>query len=303
MKVRIGYGLGTAAGGGGRQHFLDLVDGLERHRFDSLWLSERITGVAPDPLVGLAVAAGRTERLKLGTSVLVLPGRNPAVLAEELASLDVLSGGRLLPAFGLGVVDPFEQQAFGVRREERAAWFDEALPLIRRLWTEDEVDHAGPRFTYTGLSVRPKPVQQPPEVWLGGRVPSELRRTGRLGEGWLPSFCTPDEAAAGRKIVEEAADRAGRWMDPEHFGALVVYTRGPLPDRLSRALAARRPGIDPGELVASGLPALRRRLEAFIDRGFSKLVVVPAVEPERWADELAEVADQVLGLQIPAQAT
>jgi probable F420-dependent oxidoreductase len=303
MKVRIGYGLGTAAGGGGRQHFLDLVDGLERHRFDSLWLSERITGVAPGPLVGLALAAGRTERLKLGTSVLVLPGRNPAVLAKELATLDVLSGGRLLPAFGLGVVEPHEQQAFGVRREERAPWFDEALPLIRRLWTDDEVDHAGRRFTYTGLSVRPKPVQQPPDVWLGGRVPSELRRTGRLGDGWLPSFCTPDEAAAGRKIVEEAADRAGRWIDPEHFGALVVYTHGPLPDRLTRALAARRPDIDPGELVMSGLPALRRRLEAFIDRGFSKLVVVPAVEPDRWADELAEVADQVLPLQDAARVS
>ena len=303
MKVRIGYGLGTAAGGGGQQHFLDLVDGLERHRFDSLWLSERITGVAPDPVVGLAVAAGRTERLKLGTSVLVLPGRNPAVLAKELASLDVLSGGRLLPAFGLGVAEPPEQQAFGVRREERAAWFDEALPLVRRMWAEDAVDHEGPRFAYAQLTVRPKPVQQPPDVWLGGRVPSELRRTGRLGDGWLPSFCTPDEAAAGRKIVEEAADRAGRWIDPEHFGALVVYTRGALPDRLAQALAARRPDVDPGEIVLSGLPALRRRLEAFIDRGFSKLVVVPAVEPDRWADELAEVADQVLGLQDPTRVS
>ena len=303
MKVRIGYGLGTAAGGGGQQHFLDLVDGLERHRFDSLWLSERITGVAPDPVVGLAVAAGRTERLKLGTSVLVLPGRNPAVLAKELASLDVLSGGRLLPAFGLGVAEPHEQQAFGVRREERAGWFDEALPLMRRMWAEDVIDHDGSRFAYAGLTVRPKPVQQPPDVWLGGRVPSELRRTGRLGDGWLPSFCTPDEAAAGRKIVEEAADRAGRWIDPEHFGALVVYTRGALPDRLAQALAARRPDVDPGEIVLSGLPALRRRLEAFIDRGFSKLVVVPAVEPDRWADELAEVADQVLGLQDPTRVS
>jgi probable F420-dependent oxidoreductase len=301
MKVRIGYGLGTAAGGGGHQQFLDLVDGLERHRFDSLWLSERITGAAPDPVVGLAVAAGRTDRLKLGTSVLVLPGRNPAVLAKELASLDMLSGGRLLPAFGLGVAEPQEQQAFGVRREERAAWFDEALPLIRRLWTEDAVDHDGPRFAYAGLTVRPKPVQHPPDVWLGGRVPSELRRTGRLGDGWLPSFCTPDEAAEGRKIVEEAADRAGRWIDPEHFGALVVYTRGPLPDRLARALAARRPGVDPGDIVQSGLQALRQRLEAFIDAGFSKLVVVPAVEPDRWSDELAEVADQVLGLQDAAR--
>src|SRR2546421_1467984 len=153
MKVRIGYGLGTAAGAGGQQHSRELVDGLERHRFDSLWLSERITGVAPDPVVGLAVAAGRTEHLKLGTSVLVLRGRNPAVLAKELASLDVLSGGRLLPAFGLGVAEPHEQQAFGVRREERAGWFDEALPLMRRMWAEDVVDHDGSRFAYAGLSV------------------------------------------------------------------------------------------------------------------------------------------------------
>jgi probable F420-dependent oxidoreductase len=235
--------------------------------------------------------------------VLVLPGRNPAVLAKELASLDVLSGGRLLPAFGLGVAEPHEQQAFGVRREERAAWFDEALPLIRRMWTEDAIDHDGSRFAYSGLTIQPKPVQHPPDVWLGGRVPSELRRTGRLGDGWLPSFCTPDEAAAGRKIVEEAADRAGRWIDPEHFGALVVYSRGPLPDRLTQALAARRPDVDPGDLVLSGLPALRRRLEAFIDRGFSKLVVLPAVEPDRWADELEEVARHVLSLQDPARVS
>jgi probable F420-dependent oxidoreductase len=297
VKIRIGYGLGTAVAGGGSSRFFELVDALERHRFDSLWLSERIGGVAPDPVVGLAVAAGRTQHLKLGTSVLVLPGRNPAVLAKELASIDLLSDGRLLPAFGLGVAEPHEQQAFGVRREERSAWFDEALPLIRRMWTEDVIDHDGSRFVYTGLSVRPKPVQRPPDVWLGGRVPSELRRTGRLGDGWLPSFCTPDEVAAGRKIVEEAADRAGRWIDPEHFGALVAYTRGRLPDRLAQALAARRPDVEPGELVPSGLSALRRRLEAFVDRGVSKLVVVPAIEPDRWGDELDEVADQLLDLQ------
>src|SRR5438445_518335 len=96
----------------------------------------------------LATAARRTQKLKLGTSVLVLPGRNPVVLAKELASLDLLSGGRLLPAFGLGIADPGEQQAFGVARGERAAWFDEALPLIRRLWVEDDVDHDGPRFSF-----------------------------------------------------------------------------------------------------------------------------------------------------------
>lgn len=115
MKVRIGYGLGvrTSLNDTG---FLDVVDTLERLRFDSLWLSERIGGDAPDPLVAMAMAAARTTRLKVGMSVMVLPGRNPIVLAKELATLDRMSNGRLLPAFGLGVADVHEQQAFGVER-------------------------------------------------------------------------------------------------------------------------------------------------------------------------------------------
>jgi len=115
MKVRIGFGLGTRSALDAGP-FAELVDGLEGLGFDSLWLSERITGPAPDPLVGLAVAAGRTRKLKLGTSVMVLPGRNPALVASEWASLDRLSGGRTLPAFGLGIADAAEQRAFGVER-------------------------------------------------------------------------------------------------------------------------------------------------------------------------------------------
>src|SRR5437763_16108533 len=148
MKVRIGYGLGTQGLDEPGRRFLELVDALERCRFDSLWLSERVGGPAPDPLMGLAVAAGRTTRLKLGTSVLVVPGRNPALLAKELASLDVLSGGRMLPAVGLGVASPVEQQAFGVARGERAAWFDEVVPLLRQFWSGSAVDHQGPLVAY-----------------------------------------------------------------------------------------------------------------------------------------------------------
>jgi probable F420-dependent oxidoreductase len=296
VKVRIGYGLGVQ---GLRKDgtLPDLVDSLESNGFDSLWLSERLTGDAPDPLVGLAFAAGRTTKLKLGTSVQVLPGRNPALVAKEWASLDRLSGGRTLPAFGLGIADPREQQAFGVAREDRAAWFDEALPLIRRMWIEDDVDHDGPRFSYRGLSVRPKPVQQPPDVWLGGRAKSELRRVGRLGDGWLPSFSTPAEVAAGRVLVEEAAAEADREIEVEHFGALVIYVRDEIPELLSAAIGARRPGLDPKELIPVGLPAVRAHLEAFLEHGFSKLVLVPAHEPTSWTEELGEVADALLDLQ------
>ena len=205
----------------------------------------------------MAFAAGRTTRLKLGMSVMVLPGRNPVVVAKELATLDRLSGGRLLPAFGLGVADPHEQQAFGVERGERAGWFDEALAVIRACWTEDRVTHDGTRFHYDGLRVEPKPHQSPPDVWLGGIAPSELRRVGRLADGWLPSFITPEDAAAGRAVIEQVASEHDREIEDEHFGALVPYTLDGVPDATLAALAARRPDLeDPGVLIPSGWDAL-----------------------------------------------
>ncbi|MEY2468492.1 MAG: hypothetical protein QOF21_1190 [Actinomycetota bacterium] len=298
MKVRIGVGLGALTWGPGFDGFGELVDDLERLKFDSLWLSERATGHAPDPMIGLSYAAGRTKKLKFGTSVQVLSGRNPALVAKEWASLDRLSNGRALPAFGLGVVDPNEQQAFGIAREDRASWFDEALPLIRRFWTEDSVDHDGVHFTYEGLSIGPKPVQTPPDVWLGGQAKSELRRVGRLGDGWLPSFCTPEDAAAGRPIVEEAAAAAGREIDPEHFGALVIYVMGDeVPPMLAAIVNRRRPDLDPSAVIPVGHKGLAVQLEAFIERGFTKLVVVPAGEPVSWRDELEMLSENVLPLQ------
>ena len=289
MKVRIGYGLGTRTPTLDGSRFGDLVDALEDLHFDSLWLSERVTGACPDPLVGLAFAAARTRSLKLGTSVQVLPGRNPHLLAKEWASLDRLSAGRALPAFGLGVADGAEQAAFGVAREERAARFDALLPQVRRLWAGKEVG---------GAAIAPRPVQDPLEVWLGGRARSELRRVGRLGDGWLPSFCTADDVVAGRPVVEAEAAAHERALDPEHWGALIAYvtSEGPLPEALVAAVAARRPGSDPSDVIPAGLLALRTTVERFIAVGVSKFVLVPVVEPEDWDDHLAAVADTTLAL-------
>ncbi len=298
MKIRVGFGLGTRTVTNDAERFDPLVDGLERHGFDSLWLSERVSGDCPDPVVGLAYAAGRTRRIKFGMSVMVLPGRNPVLVAQELASLDRLSGGRLLPAFGLGVADPREQQAFGVAREERAPWFNEALPLLRRLWCEDEVVHHGERFDLDGISVRPRPVQQPLDVWLGGQAPSELRRVGRLGDGWLPSFCDATDIAAGIPVIDRAAAEAGRSIDPEHFGALVAYAHGEVPDVFLQFVQKRRPDItDPTQIIPSGHHGLKDRLEQMIEVGASKFVVLPILEPDDWDAELGALAETVLPLQ------
>ncbi len=297
VKVRIGIGLGTRTTTNDGDRFGAFVDDLERLGFDSLWVSERVSGPAPDPLVALAVAAGRTTRLKLGTSVMVLPGRNPVLVAKELASLDRLSGGRLLPAFGLGVADPAEQQAFGVARGDRAAIFDEALPLVRRLWTEDGVTHHGTHFHLDGLTVEPKPVQQPPDVWLGGIAPSELRRVGRLGDGWLPSFCSADDLRTAIPTVVAEADRHGRVIDPEHFGALIAYREGELPDVVAALIARRRPDLDPSSVVPEGIDGVRAVIERMAEVGASKFVVLPLVEPADWTAELEGLAAALFPLQ------
>lgn len=300
MKIRFGIGLGVRTGLNDGA-FLGVVDEMERLGFDSLWLSERIGGAAPDPVVALSFAAARTTKLKLGTSVLVLPGRNPVVLAKELATLDRLSGGRMLPAFGLGVADPGEQQAFGVERAERAAWFDEALAVVRSCWTDAEVTHHGPRFRYEQLRVEPKPLQASPDVWLGGIAPSELKRVGRLADGWLPSFVTPADAERGRTVIEAVAAEHGRSIDPEHFGALIPYAHGPVPEVLVASLRTRRPDLDdPAELVPNGWDALMALVERFVAVGTSKFVVLPVSEPsgpDAWEEHLSDLAAVVLARQ------
>lgn len=297
-KVRIGVGLGTRTNLHD-QTYGTVVDELERLGFDSLWLSEKIGGEAPDPLVAMAYGAGRTTSLKFGMSVMVLPGRNPVVLAKELATLARMSGGRLLPAFGLGAVDPMEQQAFGVERTERAAIFDEALAVMKACWTGEPVVHDGERFRYDGVRVLPTPGRL--DVWLGGLAPSELRRVGRLADGWLPSFVTPADAEAGRAVIEETCDRHDRTIDHDHYGVLIPYAQGPLPERLARVLRARRPDLDdPAVLVPHSWEALTSTIQRFVDVGTSKFVVLPVHEPgdaERWAAHLGELAEVVLPME------
>lgn len=294
--IRIGFGLGTTSTTNQGPRLNTLIDGLEQLGFDSVWFSERVAGANLDPLIAMTWAAARTERLKFGPSVMVVPGRNPVLLAKALASLDRVSNGRLLPAFGLGAVNLAEHQAFGVRRDERSAWFDEALPLLRRLWTEDDVDHDGDRFHLHAVKVRPHPVQDPLSLWLGGQSKGELRRVGRLGDGWLPSFCTPTDVADGIPLIDAASETAGRPMiDRGHIGALIMYAPdGSIPDRIRQAVELRRPGVDPEAIVVAGRERLPGRIAEFCDAGATKFVLMPATEPDEWTSELELLATHVL---------
>src|SRR6059036_463166 len=288
MKIRIGVGIGGASASTGA--LTELVTGLDDMGFDSLWLSEVLTGQVFDPVVGLSWAAASNPRLKIGTTML-LPGRNVLRLAKQLASLDVLSKGRLLVTLVPGLTYAPEREAIGVDPKQRGAVIDEALPLLRRLWAGETVSHDGAVGRFRDVKLSPLPVQEPLEVWLGGTVPAALDRCGRLSDGWLPSLCTPDEAAAGRVVIEEAAARAGRSISGEHFGVSIGYAASPIDPSTARLMTARRPRSL--ELTPVGLPALRQLIERFIGVGFSKFVVRPIAPPASWRAELEALAGAV----------
>jgi probable F420-dependent oxidoreductase len=295
MKVRIGVsgGLGMAGDPAG---FGRLVDDLDRLGFDSIWLPEVLTAPTLDPLTGMAFAAAHNSHLKIG-STLLLPGRNLVRVAKELASLDVLSGGRLLVTFVPGLSRRPETAAVGVSQPEKGPMMDEMLPLLRMLWAGETVSHHGRAGDLDDVTLSPLPVQQPLEFWTGGMVPAALRRCGRFADGWLPSSCTPHEVAAARVIIDEAADEADRAISPEHFGVSIAYSHHPLSPGVIRAVASTRRGVDPEQVVPVGLRGLRAMLEDFLAVGFSKFVVRPIVPPDSWPAELDALAGAVLDLQ------
>jgi probable F420-dependent oxidoreductase len=267
MKIRIGTILGID-GDCDAGPFNEAVTATEELGFDSLWLAELTSKPTPDPMIGLTWAAARTTRLKLGPGVLVLPGRNPAVVAKQLASLDRLSEGRLLVAFGLGLPDRRERAAFPIAAgQTRGEAFDAALVLVRRYLSGETVE---------GVRVRPDPVQQPLDLWIGGSSPAALVRAGRLADGWLPSLITPEEAAEGRAVIEREAQDAGRRIDPEHFGVTLTYLEGDIPPLLLESIARRRPELDPSVLIPKGLDGCARRIGEFVEAGISKFVVRPS---------------------------
>jgi probable F420-dependent oxidoreductase len=269
MKIRFGISLGTNTP---HDQLAGTIDHLESSGVDSLWFSELVYSPAVDPVVGMAYALARTEHLKVGTSVAVLPGRHPVLVAKQLASLAALAPKRVLPVFGLRSAIPAEREVFTVPDGERAAIFDESLRLLRAALVDESASYSGRYFTVTAAAVAPRP-NPPLDIWLGGSAPAAFRRIGTLADGWLGSFLTPDEARAGRRAIERAAAEAGRQIEPDHFGISLAVADGELPAELAAAVRRRRPDIDPAELVAADWDQLQRQLDAYLDAGLTKFVI------------------------------
>ena len=272
MKIRFGVGLGADIG---PAELAGLVDHLESAAIDSLWFSELVYSPAVDPFVGMAFALARTTRLKVGTSVAVLPGRNPVLVAKQLASLAALAPKRVLPVFGLRSALPAERDLFVVPDGKRAAVFDESLRLLRTALQDHDATFSGEFFTVRNANVLPKSAV-PLDIWLGGASQAGFRRIGAFGDGWLGSFLTPTEAGQARLAISAAAEAAGRVIEPDHYGINLAVGDGDLPEPVLAAIRKRRPDIDPAELVAADWPALHRQLDGYIDAGLTKFVIRPA---------------------------
>jgi len=220
----------------GREAVEAVARRAEELGFHSLWVSDHIViprqisgqylgsssgrfPVGPDtpflePLMTLAFAAACTRDIRLGTSVLVLPMRHPVVVAKELATLDVLSGGRLIVGVGAGWLAE-EFAALGVPLRGHGPRTDEYLEALRRLWTEDDPTLHGRYMRVEGIGFAPKPVQRPhPPIWVGGAAEGALRRAGRFGDAWhAPGLLPPQELAQRFRRVQEYARQTGR--DPQ----------------------------------------------------------------------------------------
>lgn len=272
MKIRFGVGLGPEVG---PQQLPAIADRLEESGVDSLWLSELVYSSAVEPFVGMSWALARTSRLKVGTSVAVLPGRHPVLVAKQLASLAALAPKRVLPVFGLRSALPAERDAFVVPDGKRAAVFDESLRLLRTALDERDATFEGEFFAVRHMDVLPKPASRL-DIWLGGASAAGLGRIGRYGDGWLGSFVTPDEAGRAVHAIRAAADAAGREVPDDHYGINLAVGDGVLPAPVVDAIRKRRPDLDPAELVAQDWAQLHRRLDAYIDAGLTKFVIRPA---------------------------
>lgn len=228
---------------------------LEGSGFESVWTGEHVVLMDPheapspvppetpflDTVAALSFAAARTERLLLGSGIILLPQRNPVVLAKELSAIDVLSGGRLLFGVGVGYV-PREFEALGIPYSERGARMTEHIEVIRTLWTEPHPKFEGRFTSFAGIQSHPRPVQQPhPPIVVGGNSDAAFRRAVAQGNGWYGFFQDLAATAGALKALEQAAQEVER---PAALGELEISITPPGPVDLDTARRYEDLGVE-----------------------------------------------------------
>lgn len=273
--------------------------------FDSLWVGDHILWRTPllEPLTLLAGVAMSTKRIKLGTGVLLLPLRQPTVLAKMVATLDYLSRGRVILGVGVGGENPKEFEACGVPLAERGRRTDEGIAVLRRLWTESSASYAGQFWRFSEVDLQPKPVQQPgPPIWVGGRSDAALRRAGRLGDGWIDYFVTPQGYRESMAKVAAHAAEAGRSMDSFAAAHVLMTYVAPSKDKAKlaterylsnyydhafRFLLARYCALGTAEDCIA-------KIKSFEAAGARDIVLVPTCGPDSILAQLETLASEVV---------
>jgi probable F420-dependent oxidoreductase len=293
-KIRVGLGIAAFPFDAPRDLFA-FAERCERWGVDSLWQTDRLHGGDGqlEALATMAALAGCTERIKFGMNAVVASLRDPLLLAKQCATIDFLSRGRLLPVFGVGVeVDPV-WKATGRDPAERGRRADEALEIAQRLWRGEEVHFAGRFYTYAGARIAPLPVQQPLPCWIGGSSPAAIRRTARLGTGWLAGLAPPDEVARVIAAIRSELAASGRTIDPDHYGATIPCRIGApdasLGERFARAGAGAVPTGAPEVVLA--------RAREYLAAGATKLVLIPLARGTR---DFTGQAERLVGEVLPA---
>ncbi|HVP29721.1 MAG TPA: TIGR03619 family F420-dependent LLM class oxidoreductase [Myxococcota bacterium] len=302
-KVRVGLGLASFPLEDARSFFRWALR-CEELRIDSLWQTDRLVSADPylEPLSAVATLAGMTERVKFGMNAVVAPLRDPLVLAKQCATIDFLSRGRLLPMFGVGNDGAPEWLATGREPKTRGSVADEVLELLRRLWSEDSVTFEGRHFRYREARIAPRPVQQPMPLWIGGQSAAAIRRTARLGNGWIGGIASVDQVEAAIRGIRSEAAALGRAIDDDHFGASLAFRIGSFDDApVGRHPLLRRSGVSAEALrslvCVGGSAELVARIEALKAVGASKFVLIPIADGDA---DLLDQTERIAAEVVPA---
>ncbi len=280
MTVSAGLGIAnfTFDDARGFRRWVDLCDS---GGIDSIWQSDRLIGGDPnlECMSAMAWLAGATRRLKFGMNVASLGLRHPVLTAKACATIDVLSEGRLLPAFGIGSALSRDYSATGTPTQGRGSRMNESLEIISRLWSEPEVTFAGKHFQLDRASISPRPIQHPCPLWVGGSAAAAIERTARWGTGWQAGIETAAQVAPVIAAIKQRAEELGRPIDVDHFGAGFGYRFGnpsdPISQKYLKGLGARL-GKPADDYVAIGdAPAILARIDEFRLAGVHKFVLRP----------------------------
>ena len=280
MTVGIGIGVSRFPFDSARDYWR-WVDYCELHGVDSIWQTDRL--VSHDAMLEcmstMAGLAGRTENVRFGMNVASIALRDPLLMAKQCATIDYLSDGRLLPAFGLGSAFSQDYSATGIATKRRGKKADEALQLIAKLWTEDSVTFDGEFFQYDQACISPKPANPNIPLWIGGSSEIAMKRTAKYGTGWLGGIDTPAQAKIVVDGIKAALQETGRTIDEDHYGASFLFRFGSDQDeivqRTTKGLSARLKEAPDQYFIAGDAGAMINRIQDFLDAGCQKFVMLP----------------------------